>query len=428
MDLSWRCRTAGNMLMLAAAATVAMTVAAASAQVPTTQPVGEAGQVLRAERVLSLQDEPEDPQAGRYDWGPVVMLDEGLYRMWWVRLGGAGQQRFPYAGPLPDGERVEFTYPDRGDRVYYAESRDGKRWNLTGEDYTGSMTDFGPQSASPLMVLGPAETPQQRMHVGTPSVIKVDGVFYMYYEAACMFVLDRNPDGTPRVGDEYHNQVFLATSPDGRHWTHHPDHRDPQPIVPAPEANKLPGRRRYGLGQPSVCYRDGRFIMHYVDSCTGPGDFIVRLEADNPRFEKARVFGRSLADVADGVVCPPGAVARFAQTDVKYLDGFWCLLRPAYGTGHLGLLVSRDGVFAADARSRLPRDVFPQIDAPDPRGPAYREQLYPRFLTDAFGRMVVEQDHVVMYYSSGSGFKEKAYTWDLRRCELPVSSLRQFAR
>jgi hypothetical protein len=381
-------------------------------EAPTSQPV------YQGEKVTALQQEPEDPASGRYDWGPSVMFDEGLYRMWWVRLGGANQTRFPYAGPLPDGERFEFTYPDRGDRIYYAESRDGRSWNLTGDDYGGKREEYGQDSKGPLFVLGPAETDQQRMHLGNPSVIKVHGVFYMYYEAACMFALHRNAQGAPAVGDEYHNQVFLATSPDGKTWTHHPDNANPQPILAAPEDNRLAGRRRYGFGQPSVCYRDGRYIMHYVDSCTGPGDFIVRLEADNPRFRDARTFRFTLATAGAGVNCPPGAVARFAQTDVKYLGDLWCLLRPAYGTGRLGLLISESGVFTADARSREPREVFPQIDTPDPRGPAYRERLYPRFLTNATGEIRVEQGNVVIYYASGLGFKDKAYTWDLRRCEL----------
>lgn len=390
--------------------------------VPTTQPV------YSAAKIVALQSEAGDPVTGRYDWGPSVMRDGDLYRMWWVRLGGPNQKRFPYAGNLPDGERFEFTYPDRGDRIYYAESRDGLAWNIAGEDYAGKPEDFGPDSAGPLMVLAPAETDQQRMHVGTPTVIRVDGVFYMYYEAASRFILQRDKEGKPAVGNEYHNQVFLATSRDGRTWKHYPDNAQPQPIVPAPEANHLPGRQRYGLGQPSVCYRNGTYILHYVDSCTAPGDFIVRVEANNPYFRDARVFASSLADVAGDVRAPAGAVARFAQMDVKYRRGLWCLVRPAWGTARLGLLVSRNGLFEEDARSVMPGDVYPQVELSDPRGPAYRERLFPRFLTDPSGEIRIENENVIFYYSSGLGFKDKAYTWDLQRCELPAKTITDSAR
>lgn len=389
------------------------------------EPSGPKQAIIETENTIALQQEAEDPAAGRYDWGPSIMHEEGLYRMWWVRLGGANQQRFPYADELPDGERFAFTYPDRGDRIYYAESRDGRNWHISGDDYRGEPETFGPDSAGPMLVLKPAETDQQRMHLGNPSVIRVDGMYYMYFEACALFNLQRDTAGKPIVGDEYHNQVFLAVSKDGRQWTQHPDNESPRPIVAAPEANKLPGRRRYGLGQPSVCYHHGTYIMHYVDSCTAPGDFIVRIEADNPQFRNARVFERSLALIAPQVKCPPGAVARFAQTDVKYLGDAWYLVRPAYGTGRIGLLRSGDGLFADDAYHLLPKDVFPQLNNTDSRGAAYQERLYPRFLTDAHGQIVAQDGKISVLYASGAGFKEKAYTWDLQRCDVRMSSLKR---
>jgi hypothetical protein len=388
---------------------------------PATSPA--AGRVVEAVRVVALQREPEDPQTGRYDWGPSVMKDGGLYRMWWVRLGGTNRKRFPYAGPLPDGERFEFTYPDWGDRIYYAESRDGVRWNISGEDYAGPGAEYGPDSRGPLRVLGPAESEHEKNHVGTPSVIRVDGTFYMYYEACAEYQLRRGPDGKPRIGNEYQNQVFVATSKDGRVWRKHPNDADPRPIIRAPEANKDFERQRYGLGQPSVFYRDGRFVMHYVDSCNGPGDFVIRIEADNPFFENARVFPRALRPAGGKQNIPDGAVARFAQTDIKYLNGTYYLVRPAYGTGNLNLLASRTGVFSADAGARRPRDEFPQVRIRDPRGDAYRARLTPDFLTGPDGRIVVEDGCIVIFFGSGRRSKTAAYTWDLYRCEVPLREL-----
>jgi hypothetical protein len=73
----------------------------------------------------------------------------------------------------------------------------------------------------------------------------------------------------------------------------------------------------------------------------------------------------------------------------------------------------------------LPREVFPQLRAPDPRGTNYEERLFPRFLTDPHGQILVQDGCVAIYYASGLGFKEKAYTWDLHRCEVETRLLKQ---
>ena len=393
------------------------------AAAPAAEPI-----VIEAKRILPLQREPEDSAAGRYDWGPAIMLDGDLYRMWWTRLGGPNNRWITYRGALPDGEPYEFGYPSRGDRIYYAESRDGLTWHATGDDFAGRTEQFGPDAPGPLLVLSPAESPQQRMHVGNPSVVKVEDTYYMYYEAPCQFVLTRDPAGKPKVGDEYHNQVFLAVSKDGRVWHHWPDDHSPQPVIAAPESNKKNERHRYGLGQPSACYLRGTYVLHYVESCTGPGDFIVRVEADNPFFRNPRTFQRSLVQVSRQPGIPAGSVARFAQTDVKFLQETWCLVRPAYGTGHFGILISRDGLFTNDAAARAPREVFPQVRVTDPRGTGYLERLYPRFLTDPPGCILVQDQRVAIYYSSGLGFKDKASTWRLHRCEIPREALTPAAR
>jgi hypothetical protein len=380
--------------------------------------------ILEVYDVVAIQDEPIDPANGWYDWGPSVMLDEGVYKMWWVRWGGANRKRFAYRTILPDGEPYEFTYPDRGDRVYYAESRDGTTWHIDGEDYRGSEKDFGPDSVGPLLVLEPAHVEHEYYHVGTPSVIKVSNTYYMYYETCAEFIVTRGEDGNVRVGNEYHNQVFLATSPDGKTWAKYPNDDAPQPIIRAPERNKQAGRQRYGLGQPSVFYRNGRFVMHYVDSCTGPGDFIVRIEADNPQFRDAvKPPLLRLMPASGGQGIPQGSVARFAQTDVKYIGDMFYLVRPAYGTGNLGILASPTGVFDSDTNASHPKDVFPQLRIADPLGAEWRERLFPGFLTVPEGEILVEDGMVTIYFSSGLGWKEKAYSWDLRRCRISVETI-----
>jgi len=370
------------------------------------------GLTIRPVSITSLQSEPVTPE-GRYDWGPSVMRDDdGLYKMWWVRLGGTGQEkRFPFSARLPDGGVLSFTYPDWGDRVYYAESADGVHWAL---------------GVAP-MVLAPAESRQEINHVGTPAVIKVSGTYFMYYETCADYLARQRADGSPYLESEYHNQVFVATSDDGRAWHKRLSDRSPQPVVAAPRENLDFGRQRYGLGQPSAFCRDGRFVLHYVDSCTGPGDFIVRVEADNPYFHAARSFPLSLRS-ANGAAVPAGSVARFAQTDVKPLGDTYYLIRPAYGTGKLGILASRDGLFRQDADAVMPGDVYPQIDVPDPRGSDWLERLYPDFLTTPTGEILVENGRVAIYYSSGAGFKDRANTWDLFRADVSLRDLRRVAQ
>jgi len=378
--------------------------------------------LLPAKEIIAIQREDGGGKS-KYDWGPSVMKDGSLYKMWWVRYGGTGKERHTYQGKLPDGESFSFTYPDCGDRIYYAESRDGVHWNLNGEDFRGSPQGFGPDAKGPLMVLKPAENQYERQHVASPSVIKVDGKYYMYYEAPSEFVLRRDKAGKPGVLGEYHNQIFLAISEDGKIWHKYPSDEDPQPIIPAPEGNKLPSRQRYGLGQPSVFYRNGRFVMHYVDSCTGSGDFIIRIEADNPYFENARKARPYLKPSEQTEKVPPGAVARFAQTDVKYLGDTFFLVRPVYGEGRLGLLSSKDGVFWQDRYAHHPSQIYPQVELYDIRGGDYKEVLFPRFLTTPGGEILIENGFIIVYYANGRGFKEYAWTWDLRRALVTLEAV-----
>lgn len=383
--------------------------------------------VIEPLRVLPLQCEEVAPESGRYDWGPSVMLDDdGLYKMWWVRLGGTGQGlRFPFAARLPSGELFSFTYPDWGDRVYYAESRDGLAWNLDGPEYAGDLRLFGPDCPGPMMVLGPAESRQEINHIGTPSVVKVRGIYFMYYEACADYRVDVDAEGRVVGLGEYHNQVFVATSRDGKAWRKRPIDRNPRPVILAPKSNLELGQQRYGFGQPSAFYQNGRFVLHYVDSCTGPGDFVVRTESGDPYFHDSTVFARQLQPAGSPATVPAGAVARFAQMDVKPLSGAYYLVRPAYGTGHIGLLGSRSGLFQADNDAVAPTEVFPQIRVRDPRGDDWLEVLYPRFLTDPHGQILVRNGRVSIYYGSGRGWKDDSHTWKLFRCEVPVTALRE---
>lgn len=264
------------------------------------------------------------------------------------------------------------------------------------------------------MVLGTAESKWEKQQLADPTVVKVGDTFYMYYEAAGEF--------KPRKGEtpiEYNCSVFLATSRDGRRWTKWPNNTDPQPIIPGPEENKRPGRRRYGKGQPSVCYKNGKFVLHYVDSVAWP-DVMVRVESPDPTFRKDVTTASGLTNPAGFTQpIPRGTVSKFAQTDICWLGDSWYLVRPVYGTDRLAILRSDSGVFWCDDLTNDHLLAPRQIAVHDPRGVDYRGRLYPRFLRDPHGQIIGDQTHMTVFYGSGQhGPGWTAYTWDIHRADL----------
>ena len=372
-------------------------------------------------KVYRVQIEEKPDPTGGYDWGSCVMKDGDIYRMWWTRPCARTGETLPFETTDDAGKPVKFDYSRRGDRIFYAESRDGYTWHLNGNGDEVSLEAYGPDSPTPVIVLEPSETKWERRHVGCPSVVKVGGTFYMYYEAPSAFKVRYDGEGKPIEGQEYHNQVFLATSKDGRHFTKWPRNDAPEPIIKAPEENLQPGRRRYGFGQPTVCYRNGRFIMHYVDSCTWWPDTIVRLESTDPTFRNARPTIEGLANKLGCKTGPPaGAVAKFAQTDVCWLGDSFYLVRPVYGTDRLAVLRSSSGVFWSDDLSHDPINVPRQIAVHDPRGVNMHGRLYPKFLRTPNGELVGDEKHLTVFYGSGDvdGPDWPPHTWDICRADL----------
>ncbi len=151
---------------------------------------------------------------GSYDYAPSVMHD-GRYRMWWC--GGVA-----------------------GDHILYAEADSlGGPWYRPGTNTPGSVS-----------VLTPTGVPGtfDRSHTCDPSVIRVEGKYYMYYGG--LEEEESNATKTTRLG--------VATSPDGLNWTRQ---NGGNPIV-------VPNRiipNNYGAGQPSVTYVDGLFYLLYMD-------------------------------------------------------------------------------------------------------------------------------------------------------------------
>ena len=92
-------------------------------------------------------------------YAPDILIEDGVYRMW---FGGQGK--------------------DGHDRIHLAESRDGVKWTSKG------------------VVLEDADA----NHVNDPSVVKLDKTYHMYYT---------------RAGSDVRDVIALATSTDGVKWT-----------------------------------------------------------------------------------------------------------------------------------------------------------------------------------------------------------------
>jgi predicted GH43/DUF377 family glycosyl hydrolase len=137
------------------------------------------------------------PAGGSEDdniYAPDVHLEGTIYKMW-------------YGGQGADGH----------DRIHYATSSDGIHW----EKY-GVVLDNG-----------------NALHVNDPSVVKVGGVYYMYYTKALA---------------ELQDVICLATSNDGIHWT------DKGVVIDRGPSGSWYDR---AVGRPSVIYEDGVFKMWF---------------------------------------------------------------------------------------------------------------------------------------------------------------------
>lgn len=163
-----------------------------------------------------------------YNYGPTVLAEGGRYRMWWCSQLGI-------AAPP-------------GDDILLAESAsiDGP-FGTAAPVFSGSATGF------------------DAMHTCDPSVIKVGGIYYLYYT------------GAP-AGDHAHgNAIGLATSTDGRAWTRA---NGGHPIITP--ARQVSNHNVYGAGQPAALYLDGWFYLMFTDTSgrevdhNGAGQFVLR--------------------------------------------------------------------------------------------------------------------------------------------------------
>jgi hypothetical protein len=175
-----------------------------------------------------------------YNYAPAVLETGGTYRMWWC-------------SQLPGAARP-------GDQILYATSA------------SADGPFVAPDHSPGQEVFGNSPSGFDSLHTCDPSVIEVDGVYYLYYTGTA-----------DKAGDN--NAVGLATSTDGVHWSR--ANRGVPIVSPAGDVKRP---NAYGAGQPSALYVDGWFYLMFTDTTgaaaapDGAGQFVVR--SLDPAFQR----------------------------------------------------------------------------------------------------------------------------------------------
>ena len=185
------------------------------------------------------------PYDDHYDWGQSIIYDEGIYKMWWCRQS-------PH------------------DTVWYAESNDLKNW-------TNEQKILKVDTDSQWI----------KMHLGKPTVLKVGGLYIMYFEAPA----------TLNGYIETDNNVLRATSTDGINWEYYTAGTgSAYPVIRMTDSQMRNGY--YGIGQPSALYKDGVYYVYYTYS-VGEGDkMYMSTSTDGINFSQGvMVFDRAACGV-----------------------------------------------------------------------------------------------------------------------------------
>jgi hypothetical protein len=192
--------------------------------------------------------------APAYDYAPSVIRDHGIYKMYWC-----------------SGDAVEFS----GDAIWYATSSNLTTWSAPQEVLHRTLNSqemiYYPNGVNNPPV---NYTADNLGHNCDPSVVKVNGTYYMYYTAG-------HPDINHQpIGD---GGIFLATSTDGVNWTKYSGDGSGKPtrvISPKYPTNS------YGAGQSSVFYLNGKFYHYYTDVSLGTqyGSTMLAVSYDGKRW------------------------------------------------------------------------------------------------------------------------------------------------
>jgi len=181
--------------------------------------------------LLNAKGEHESAPHGKGNiYAPCVLIDGGIWKMWYGGQGKDGHDRILYAesengrqwkkkgvaledntaNHINDPSVVKvgnsfFMYFTRAekfviDRIYVATSKDGLKWEVV-----GLALDAGKEDA------------WDSLSVGRPSVIHDEGMFKMWYDGRKNFPIGAPVEGAP-VSSKSHRFVGYATSQDGINW------------------------------------------------------------------------------------------------------------------------------------------------------------------------------------------------------------------
>jgi len=211
-----------------------------------------------------------------YDYVPSVMKD-GKFRMWWC--GGVA-----------------------GDFILYSES-----------DAVGGPWKARNSTANNQIVFQPTSNPANfdGLHTCDPSVIMVNGTYYMYY------------GGLAREDILVPTKVGVASSANGINWTRM---NGGNPIV-SPHGDVANFPNKYGAGQPSVTYVNGWFYLLYFDSTgaasnpvNGAGQYVLR--STDPTFQSnvQELTASGFAARTPGQYTTQYSIAEAFSVDWIYVD------------------------------------------------------------------------------------------------------------
>lgn len=210
-----------------------------------------------------------------YNYGPSVMRDGDQTRMWWCSQYGSSE---------PAGDDILYGEADSADGPFVSPSGSAAEVALSGDP--GNFDG---------------------VHTCDPSVIRVDGTYYLYYTGAA-----------GHHGQD--NAIGVATSSDGRHWTR----SGTEPVVTS--SQDVDRDNAYGTGQPSAVYLDGWFYLMFTDTTgeatdwNGAGQFLLR--ARDPTFsEGVEVAGTSgFEPVSDTDASRTHSLVNAFSADLMWVD------------------------------------------------------------------------------------------------------------
>lgn len=220
-----------------------------------------------------------------YNYAPSLLVDDDEIHMWWCSQ---------YTSAQPAGDDILYATADDIDGPYH-----------------------GPDKKSPAAVLSGNPGEFDAVHTCDPSVVEVDGTYYMYY--------------TGSAGKRTHgNAIGLVTSEDGAHWKREPT--DSAIVTPAHDEHR---DNDYGTGQPAAVYLDGWFYLMFTDTSgadagwNGAGQFVLR--SRDPAFgSKVEALGH------DGFTSVSGTAERRRESvvDAFSVDLMWVDALRAFAVAH----------------------------------------------------------------------------------------------